>query len=351
MTDLNIQYDVDLTQKNTLALQCVASHYVQIQQISQIALAVEYAKQHHLNWVILSGGSNFLLPEKIHALVLDMAILGEEILTQDQDSVVVKAYAGQNWHQFVLDCCAKGYHGLENLALIPGKVGASPIQNIGAYGVEVGEFIQQIWAYDTAQQQDVIFDAADCQFAYRDSIFKQNAGRYVIYAVSFKLLKQAKLKINYADVAQRMGDEQTPEKLLQTIIAIRSEKLPQPSQYPNAGSFFKNPLISTQQFEQLQQKFPNMPHYPQSNGMQKIAAGWLIEQAGWKGKQLGKVGMFARQALVLVNYADASLSDVQNTYQQVQHDVQQQFAILLEPEPVLLNALGQVVSHHTCHQI
>lgn len=347
INSIEIQHNIDLKNKNTLALPSVAHHYCEIRHVQQIPLAIDYAQQHGLNIMILSGGSNVLLPAEIDALVLDMNILGQDILQDNDEHIVVKAYAGENWHDFVCQCCERGWHGLENLALIPGKVGASPIQNIGAYGVEVGEFIQQIWAYDTQSQKDVIFQAEQCDFAYRDSIFKQNLGRYVIYAVSFQLRKQAQLQVNYADVAQRMGDEQTAKKLLETIIAIRSEKLPQPKDFANVGSFFKNPIVNANQFQSLIEKFPKMPHYLQANQQYKLAAGWLIEQAGWKGKQLQQVGMFARQALVLVNYGGASLADVQRTYQQVQYDVLQQFTIHLEPEPVLFSEKGQIIPHQT----
>lgn len=344
---INLEYDVDLSKNNTFALKSCVSHYIAITNEVQINQAVEFAKQKNLNIFILSGGSNLLLPEKFNALTLHMQNMGQEILKEDENHVIIRANAGENWHEFVCACCDKGYHGLENLALIPGKVGASPIQNIGAYGVEVGEFIDQIWSYDLKTNQHVVFKASDCNFAYRDSIFKHEAGRYIIYSVSFKLLKQAPLKMAYADVAARVGDAPTAKKLLDTIIAIRQSKLPQPEEFPNAGSFFKNPVIEQSTYEQLAQQFPSMPHYPQSNGKVKIAAGWLIEQAGWKGKRIGPVGSFERQALVLVNYSNASLSDVKNTYYAIQDDIFTKFAISLEPEPVLLDSQG-VVQAHRC---
>lgn len=340
-----VQKNVDLSNFNTLALKSVCSDYVIIDHIDQIEQAAEYAKQHKLNIFILSGGSNLLLPEYFEALTLHIDLKGQNILDQDQNHVILKVAAGETWHDFVCKCCENGYHGLENLALIPGRVGAAPIQNIGAYGVEVGEFIEQIWAYDLIDQKHVTLEAHDCQFAYRDSIFKKNSGRYLIYSVSFKLNKIPELKLNYADIAARVGDFPTPQKLLDSIIFIREQKLPQPKQYPNAGSFFKNPVLSAEQFANFIQKFPQAPHYPQPEDTTKVAAGWLIEQTGWKGKKLGIVGMFERQALVLVNYGDASLSDVQNTYQQVQQDVYTKFSIRLEPEPVLLNQHGKVQAH------
>ncbi|KAA8735328.1 UDP-N-acetylmuramate dehydrogenase [Acinetobacter qingfengensis] len=337
-----VQHQFDLTALNTLALYSQTSDYVRIDAIDQIEDVVQYAKQHQLNIFILSGGSNVLLPEKFQSLTVHMLNQGKEIVSEDDDFVVIKVQAGEIWHDFVCDCCAKGYHGLENLALIPGRVGAAPIQNIGAYGVEAGEFIEHIWAYDLQQQQHVNFTADQCQFAYRDSIFKQQAGRYLIYALSFRLRKQADLKLNYADVAKRVGDTPTAEKLLNTIVKIRSEKLPQPALYPNAGSFFKNPILSALEFTTFIQKHPNAPHYLQADGSVKVAAGWLIDQAGWKGKKLGQVGMFERQALVLVNYGQANLQDVQRTYQTIQTEIFQKFAIVLQPEPVQINRSGQI---------
>lgn len=342
---ISVQHNFDLTALNTLALKSRCSDYIALTDYRDIEAAIDYAKAHQLNIFVLSGGSNLLLPEKFRALTLHMLMQGKEILSENDDEVVLKVQAGEVWHDFVCDCCAKGYHGLENLALIPGRVGAAPVQNIGAYGVEVGEFIETVWAYDLKLAKHVELKSEVCGFSYRDSIFKQQAGRYIIYALSFKLFKHAELRLNYADVAQRMGEDATAEKLLQTIISIRQQKLPQPEQFPNAGSFFKNPVITAQQFSDLIENYPNVPHYQQHNAMQKIAAGWLIDQAGWKGKRLGEVGMFERQALVLVNYGQASLQDVQRTYEQIQTDIYQKFAIRLEPEPVLLNASGEISPH------
>lgn len=340
-----VKKNVDLSHLNTLALQSTCSDYIGLSDDRQIEAAVDYARQQDLNIFVLSGGSNLLLPESFHALTLHMQNEGKEILTETDQYIVVKVQAGEVWHDFVCDCTAQGYYGLENLALIPGRIGAAPIQNIGAYGVEVGEFIERIWAYDLHTSQRVTLEASQCNFAYRDSIFKQNAGRYIIYAVSFKLLKQAQMKLSYADVAQRIGEQPTPQKLLDTIIDIRQNKLPQPKQYPNVGSFFKNPILSATQYQQFSLAYPEAPHYPQANGDVKVAAGWLIDQAGWKGKKQGMVGMFERQALVLVNYANATLSDVQQTYYSVQEDIFAKFAISLEPEPVLLDRTGKIQAH------
>ncbi|WP_171294360.1 UDP-N-acetylmuramate dehydrogenase [Acinetobacter sp. MB5] len=330
---------------NTLHLSSVTSHYVQIASTVELEEALAYAKAEQLNVLILSGGSNMLLPQQIRALVIHINLQGIDILDENDQHVRVKVGAGQNWHEFVLYSTAHEWFGLQNLALIPGLVGASPVQNIGAYGVEAGEFIEQVHVYDRELEQFANLSAAECHFSYRHSIFKEQPNRYVIVAVTFKLCKQPNLKLAYGDLRQAVGEDQTAENLQKQVIAIRQSKLPDPKEYPNVGSFFKNPIISTAQYEQLSQQYPNLPHYPQPNGDMKIAAGWLIDQAGWKGQRLGAVGMFARQALVLVNYESADLSDVQRTYRAVQAAVQQKFNIALEPEPVLFNESGLIQPH------
>ena len=232
-----------------------------------------------------------------------------------------------------------------NVLILSGGSNMLPVQNIGAYGVEAGEFIESVEVYDRQQQQFKLIDAEDCDFSYRHSIFKDEPNRYVIVGVIFKLLKQADLKINYGDLKAAMQDDLSAENLQKQVIHIRQSKLPDPHEFPNVGSFFKNPIISKDQLSQLIVEFPNIPHYPQANEQVKIAAGWLIDQTGWKGKKLNQVGMFEKQALVLVNYADATLQDIQATYRAVQQDVYNKFNVLLEPEPVLFNTLGLIQSH------
>ncbi|WDE17217.1 UDP-N-acetylmuramate dehydrogenase [Acinetobacter schindleri] len=342
---MQIQTQVQLKPFNTLSLDAVASHYCKIQSIDDLIQALDFAKQQQLNILILSGGSNMLLPEQIHALVLHMDIQGIELLDADDQVQRLRVGAGQSWHDFVLWTTQQGFYGLQNLALIPGLVGASPVQNIGAYGVEVGEFIESVEVYDRENHSFSSIKAADCDFAYRHSIFKDYLSRYIITHVIFRLLKQPELKLNYGDLKTAVGEEQTPENLERQVIQIRQSKLPDPKEYPNVGSFFKNPVVDLQFFDQIAQQFPNLPHYPQPNNQVKMAAGWLIDQSGWKGKQLGSVGMFHKQALVLVNYANASLKDVRATYQAVQADVQEKFGVLLEPEPVLFAENGMIRSH------
>ncbi|MGA9697641.1 MAG: UDP-N-acetylmuramate dehydrogenase [Acinetobacter sp.] len=342
---MNIQTQIQLKPFNTLSLDAIASHYIKVQSQQELVDALNYARQQQLNVLILSGGSNMLLPEHIHALVLHMDIQGIESIAEDEHSKTIRVGAGQIWHDFVLWTTENRLYGLQNLALIPGLVGASPVQNIGAYGVEAGEFIESVQVYDRQLEQFSLILASDCDFSYRHSIFKDDPNRFVITHVTFKLLKHAHLMLNYGDLKHAVGDQQTAENLQKQVIQIRQSKLPDPKEYPNVGSFFKNPIVSQQLYDHLALSFPNLPHYPQAQGGVKIAAGWLIDQSGWKGKQLGMVGMFHKQALVLVNYDQATLADVKATYHAVQRDVQQKFNILLEPEPVLFDETGLIRSH------
>ena len=340
-----IQQQVQLRPFNTLNLDAIASHYVKVHSTTELIEAIEFAHSQQLNILILSGGSNMLLPQRLQALVIHISIQGIEYLTEDECTATLKVGAGQVWHDFVLWTTDQQLYGLQNLALIPGLVGASPVQNIGAYGVEVGEFIESVEVYDRQLQQFSSIQARDCDFGYRHSIFKDDPNRYVISHVVFKLLKQEDLKINYGDLKLAMADELTAANLQQQVIRIRQSKLPDPQEFPNVGSFFKNPIITEQALQQLLAHAPNIPHYPYSAGHVKVAAGWLIDQSGWKGKRLAQVGMFDKQALVLVNYADATLTEVQATYRAVQQDVFKKFSILLEPEPVLFNELGLIQPH------
>ena len=342
---IQIQNNVQLKPFNTLKLNAVASHYVRIEQPAQIPAALHFAAQQQLHVMILSGGSNVLLPEHIQGLVMHMDIQGIAYLDETEDSRTLRVGCGQNWHEFVLYTTARRMYGLQNLALIPGRVGASPVQNIGAYGVEVGEFIESVQVYDRELARFTSISAQNCRFSYRHSIFKDEPNRYVITHVTFRLLKTPKLKLSYGDLQQAVAHEQTAENLQQQVIQIRQSKLPDPADYPNVGSFFKNPVIPETNYHQLAAQFPAMPHYPQAHGQIKIAAGWLIDQAGWKGKRLGPVGMFEKQALVLVNYAEASLEHVEATCQAVQQAVSQKFNIRLEPEPVRYTKDAQICSY------
>ncbi len=293
---------------------------------------------------ILGGGSNLVLGGDVDRLVLHMAIPGKRLLGEDAEAFYVEAGAGENWHDFVQWTLARGWPGLENLSLIPGTVGAAPIQNIGAYGLEVGELLQSVSAWDFERQAEVGFNRDDCRFAYRDSRFKREGwhlnGRLAITAVLFRLPKAWRPNCRYADVAQELLARDiaapTARDIADAVIAVRQRKLPDPARLPNAGSFFHNPVLDAAPAAALKAAHPGLPCYPQADGRVKLAAGWLIEQAGWKGKALGPVGMYEKQALVLVNHGGATGHDVRRTMAAVQASVSEKFGVALTPEPIFL---------------
>jgi len=331
----------DLTPFNTLALPAIASRYCLIQRADDLrAFATQDARRHF----ILGGGSNLVLSGDIDRLVLHMAIPGKRLVSDDSENFYVEAGAGENWHDFVQWTLAQGWPGLENLSLIPGTVGAAPIQNIGAYGLEVGERLHAVTAWDFDRQAFVSFTRDECRFAYRDSLFKQEgwhlSGRMAITSVLFRLPKAWQPNCRYADVAQELAARNvsapTARDISDAVIAVRQRKLPDPALIPNAGSFFHNPVVAAAQADTLKAAHPGLPCYPQADGRVKLAAGWLIEQAGWKGKTLGPVGMYEKQALVLVNHGGATGNDVKRTMAAVQAAVQEKFGVALTPEPIFL---------------
>lgn len=334
------QNPVDLSPFNTLALPGKAAAYQKITSPEQLA-APDLAKK---NRFILGGGSNLVLTGDFDGLVLHMAIPGKRLVREDAEAVYIESGAGENWHDFVQWTLQQGWPGLENLSLIPGTVGAAPIQNIGAYGLEVGECFHSLTAWDFEKQAFFPVDRSDCRFAYRDSIFKQEGwhlnGRMAITSVIFRLPKIWTPNSRYAELSNELAARDiaapTPQDIASAIIAIRQRKLPDPAIIPNTGSFFHNPLVDQAQADALLAKFPALPRYPQPDGRVKLAAGWLIEQAGWKGKYLGPVGMYEKQALVLINRGGATGADVQRTMAAVQADVKAKFAVDLTPEPIFL---------------
>ena len=335
---------VDLTPLNSLALSARAAHLARITKAEQLpALLVDPLWRAQARFV-LGGGSNLVLCGDFDGLILHMAIRGRELAGEDAEAWYVRAGAGENWHDFVGWTLAQGWPGLENLSLIPGTVGAAPIQNIGAYGLEVAERFHSLTACDMESGEFVCFDRAACRFAYRDSVFKQEGwhldGRFVITDVTFRLPKVWRPLTRYADVAVELQAREivSPGALdiANAVIAVRQRKLPDPAQIPNAGSFFHNPVVTSAAVEPLLVAHPGLPHYPQADGRMKLAAGWLIEQAGWKGRDLGRVGMYEKQALVLVNRGGATGADVVALMQAVQRDVREKFGVELTPEPIFL---------------
>ena len=330
---------VDLAPFNTLRLPGCAAAYLRLDSCT--VLGKLPAHQHRF---ILGGGSNLVVTGDFDGLVLHVALSGKRLLHADDDAWYIEAAAGENWHDFVLWTLAQGWPGLENLALIPGQVGAAPIQNIGAYGMEVGEYIFEVHAYDFKLGRKVSFAASDCLFGYRNSLFKQQGwhrnGALLIISVVFRLPKHWQPRLEYAELERELAaggiERATPQQIADTVIAIRQRKLPDPEILPNAGSFFENPRLDASVLQALLVRHPDLPYYPQADGSFKIAAGWLIEKAGWKGRNLGPTGMYARQALVLVNHGGALGADILRLVAAVQADVERLLGIRLQPEPVFL---------------
>ena len=337
---MHIEQNVDLTSFNTLALPGQAARYQKVTSQAQLTASGLATEKRF----ILGGGSNLVLTGDFDGLVLHMAIPGKQLLKEDSEAFYIEAGAGENWHDFVQWTLQQGWPGLENLSLIPGTVGAAPIQNIGAYGLEVGDCLHSVIAWDFKKQAVFSVDRNSCRFAYRDSLFKQEGwhlnGQIAISSVIFRIPKKWVANTRYADVTQELATQKisTPsaQDIAQAIIAVRQRKLPDPANIPNCGSFFHNPVVAGAQAAQLKAAYPVLPQYPQPDGRVKLAAGWLIEQAGWKGKNLGPIGMYEKQALVLVNRGGATGADVRRTMQAVQADVLAKFGVELTPEPIFL---------------
>jgi len=290
-----------------------------------------------LTTLILGGGSNILFTKDHDGAILKNEIKGIELQHEDADHVYVKVGAGENWHQFVLHCIDHNWAGVENLSLIPGNVGASPIQNIGAYGVELDDVFWSLEAFHLSEKKIHTFTATDCEFGYRDSVFKNKyKDEFAILSVTFQLKKKPTYHISYGAITEeleRMGVKDLSIKAIsQAVINIRSSKLPDPQKIANAGSFFKNPEVSTEKYEALKSEFPNIVAYPLVKETVKLAAGWMIEQCGWKGYRKGDAGCHAKQALVLVNYGNATGKEIYDLSEEILQSVKEKFGVLLERE-------------------
>ncbi|MCS3466972.1 UDP-N-acetylmuramate dehydrogenase [Pseudomonas sp. JUb42] len=336
---LQIQNNVSLKPFNTFGVDVRAQQYAEACNDDEVREALAYAAAQDLPLLVIGGGSNLLLTADVQALVLRMASRGIRILREDCSHGLVEAEAGEPWHPFVLWCLEMGLAGLENLSLIPGTVGAAPIQNVGAYGVEIKDVFHSLTAIDrqTGELREFVRD--ECEFAYRDSLFKRETGRWLILRVRFLLPRVAELHLEYGPVRERlqqMGIERaTPMHVSRAICAIRSEKLPDPAVLGNAGSFFKNPVIAQAQAAELKNRYPGLVGYPQADGQVKLAAGWLIEQAGWKGFRDGDAGVHVLQALVLVNHGQATGTQLLSLARRIQSDIAERFGVTLEMEPNL----------------
>ena len=332
--------DQDLQACNTLGLPSRAAVAI-LEDESQLPAVCEAQSDHPADMplFVLGGGSNLVMTARPRHRIVRVALRGIRLWDETADHWIVEAAAGESWHGFVDHCLAQGWPGLENLALIPGTVGAAPVQNIGAYGLELDQRLHSVVAWDLQAGREHTLRAVDCGFAYRDSVFKRDgAGRWLIVRVRFALPKAWVPLLDYPDLRDHPGlHKDDPRQIFQAVCDIRRRKLPDPAVLGNAGSFFKNPVVTQAQADAITQRFPEVRRYPQPDGQVKLAAGWLIEQAGWKGRRLGPVGMHARQALVLVNHGGAQAADVLALAQAVQADVHARFGVDLEQEPVVLD--------------
>jgi UDP-N-acetylmuramate dehydrogenase len=332
--------DADLALLNTFGLPARAARLVRLASVAQLRALAATPGWAATPRLVLGGGSNLIFTGDFAGTVLKVEIPGRRLVAEDEAAWIVEAGAGENWHDFVRWTLAQGWPGLENLSLIPGTVGAAPIQNIGAYGLEMAERFDSLEAVELASGETLVFRAADCGFAYRDSVFKREPGRWLVAAVRFSLPKAWQPVTRYAEVAGELRARgvgaPTALEVSDAVIAIRRRKLPDPAEIGNAGSFFKNPVVDAATFDRLAARHPALPHYRQAGGGVKLAAGWLIEQAGWKGRGLGAVGSFERQALVLVNRGGATGAEVVRLAAAIRDDVAARFGVALEVEPVFV---------------
>jgi UDP-N-acetylmuramate dehydrogenase len=337
---LELQADASLQAFNSFGLKVNARWLAQANCDAQVREALALAKQRDLPLLVIGGGSNLLLTADVDALVLRMSSRGIRLLEESEAGVLVEAQAGEPWHPFVLWSLAQGLMGLENLSLIPGTVGAAPMQNIGAYGVELKDVFAGLTALDRQTGELCEFNLEQAEFAYRDSIFKREAGRWLILRVRFMLRRQAVLHLQYGPLQHYLQSQgisaPTASDVSRAVCAIRSAKLPDPAVLGNAGSFFKNPLVSIAQEQRLRGEHPDLVAYPQADGQCKLAAGWLIERAGWKGLRDGDAGVHQQQALVLVNYGAATGMQLLNLARRIQVDIAERFGVELEIEPNVL---------------
>ncbi len=335
-----LQENVSLQSFNTFGIDVNANYFAEVKSEADLKEVFDHPIAKTQNLLVLGGGSNMLFTKNFEGLVVKVSIPGISYQIQG-DEVSVVAGGGVVWNDLVNYCVAQGFAGIENLSLIPGTVGASPIQNIGAYGVELKDVFTSCMAFEIATGKIKTFDHADCKFGYRDSVFKNELkGLYIITSVQFHLSKQAKLQTHYGaittELANRHITEPTIADVSAVVAAIRVSKLPDPKTIGNAGSFFKNPVISVEEFERLVQKFPDVVHYPAPNGKVKLAAGWLIEQCGFKGVVVGETGTWKNQALVLVNHGGASGQEVYDFSEQIINTVYAKFLVGLEREVNIL---------------
>ncbi len=337
MENTRIQKNYNLTGHNTFGIEVFAKEYFEVEDENDFKKIISQGLLTQGKRLILGGGSNVLFTENFEGLVIKNNIKGIEVIGENEDHVFVQAGAGEPWHEFVLHCIEKGWYGIENLSLIPGNVGASPMQNIGAYGVEIKDVFHELEAVHIATGLTHHFDQASCEFGYRESIFKKEMkNQYLISQVTFKLAKQPRFRIEYGAIKQELAQmnitKLTAKHVSDAVIRIRMSKLPDPKKLGNAGSFFKNPVVIQEVYDELKTKHEHLVGYPAGAGKMKLAAGWLIDQAGWKGRVVGKCGIHKLQALVIVNHGGASGKEVYDLSAEVMKSVKEKFGVGLERE-------------------
>lgn len=332
---LNLQHSISLKPYNTFGMDVLAKNFVEIKAEEELPALLKTINQYPGKVMFLGGGSNVLFTRDFDGLVVKIATKGIEIIDQDADFVYVRGMAGENWDDFVQFCVIRGFGGLENLSLIPGNVGTSPIQNIGAYGVEIKDTFYMLDAVSLRTGEFREFYPEDCAFGYRDSVFKNELkGQYLILSVTFRLTRKPVVNTSYGAIGAElavMGEAPSIKSVAKAVCNIRRSKLPDPNEIGNAGSFFKNPVIDHAKFNELKSSYPEIPAYPNEHGV-KLAAGWLIEQCGWKGFREGDAGVHAKQALVLVNYGTATGNQMLNLAHKIIASVNEKFGVEIEPE-------------------
>ncbi len=356
---MNISRQVNLQPFNSLGIEVYADYFSQINNLQDLAAARCFCQQHGLPWLLIGGGSNLVLTDDFAGLVMLMAWQGRQLVTcaelhfPTQSAPHIgywQVAAGENWDDFVAFSIEQQYFGLQNLSLIPGTVGAAPIQNIGAYGADIAQVLQEVQVYDFANDQVFYLTAADCQLAYRDSVFKRRTD-WIVTQVTFALSCVPQVNVGYGDIAKHLQqvikqapDTASPQQVREAVIAIRQSKLPNPDDIPNVGSFFKNPIVTATQYRQLLQEWPQLVAYPQADGAYKLAAGWLIDQLGWKGHRANAVGVHENQALVLIRepHGTAGGKEIMQLAEAIKANVQQVFAVDLQVEPRVVGAQGKI---------
>jgi len=338
---MHIESGVSLKPYNTFGLPAVAQTLVRVRSDADVRQVVDHPQLGRAPKFILGGGSNIVLTKDMPQLVVKVEVMGRRLVEERHDAWIVEAGAGETWHDVVMWTLAQGYLGLENLALIPGTVGAAPVQNIGAYGVELQDRFDALDAVDLVTGRSVTLRAAICAFGYRDSEFKHSlAGRTLITRVRFRLPKPWQPVLGYLELERKVAEtgitQPSAQQVADWVIAIRRAKLPDPAQIGNAGSFFKNPVVTPEQCRDIIGRDPEIVHYPMPDGSVKLAAGWMIDACGWKGKTVGNAGVYEKQALVLVNRGGAIGSEVMTLARAIQESVYGRFGIRLEPEPVVV---------------